>query len=61
MADQTVRVTNLPNTDSGSPQRVAYDLLLIILRANEGRRTKDAVLDLYSECLQATLDRRLRT
>lgn len=53
MADQTVRVSNLP--DSGSPERVAKDLLNLI-RANQSGKytTKDSILDLYAECLNAT-------
>lgn len=52
-----VRVTNLP--DSGSPERVAYDLMTYISRnghkrQNESVSIKDHVLDLYAECLRAT-------
>lgn len=53
MADQSMRVTNFP--DSGSPERVAYDLLKMVF-SHEGRQKmpRDEILDLYAECLYAT-------
>jgi hypothetical protein len=56
MADQTVRISNLP--DSGSPARVAYDLWYILRGKLEAKASKSediaAQLDLYAECLDAT-------
>ena len=55
MADQSMRITNLPDFDSGSPQRVALDLLKII-HSHEGRQAmkREDILDLYAHCLHAT-------
>lgn len=54
MAD-AVRITNLP--DSGSPERVAYDLWLALRHNFNDRSTpQDTVriqLALYSQCLNA--------
>lgn len=59
MADD-VRITNLP--DSGSPARVAFDLLLFLNRsgvnAPAGQDRRAFVLDLYAECLNATAGHR---
>lgn len=55
MADQTVRIANMP--ESGSPARVAYDLYIGLRPARaEGTPFEDrkkAMLDLYAECLEA--------
>ncbi len=53
MADQSMRITNLP--DSGSPERVALELAGRIKTFSPGGSfaTKDAFLDLYAECLRA--------
>lgn len=52
MADQTVRV------DSGSPERIAFELFERILVAEPLTGDRDArakvVLDLYAECLTTT-------
>lgn len=59
MSDERVRITNFP--DSGSAERVAYDLMqYIISYADEfgETRTRDKILDLYAACLDATHDRR---
>lgn len=52
MADTSTRITNLP--DSGSPERVAFDLLKMVF-VHEGRQkqTRDQILDLYAECIYA--------
>lgn len=58
MADQTVKISNLP--DSGSPERVAYDLWND-LRALSNKKTADETfsdyaarrLALYAQCLNA--------
>jgi hypothetical protein len=56
MAEQDVRVRNLP--DSGSPERVAYDLWRFMKGPFEKGESKEAqkrqLLDLYAECLEAT-------
>lgn len=56
MADQSVRVTNLP--DSGSPARVAFDLMNRIAAAepNEKRQPDPRAyfLNLYKECRAVT-------
>ena len=52
MADQTVRIENLP--DSGSPEAVAFELWKF-LRTNTG--TPEQQLDFYSKCLAATTTR----
>ena len=55
MADQSVRITNLP--DSGSHERVAYDLWST-LRHNlpnaEGKEAIEQMLTLYVACRAAT-------
>ena len=53
MADSSTRITNMP--DGGSPERVAFDLMQIV-RVNEGngKMTRTAILDLYTQCLDAT-------
>lgn len=53
MADSSTRVTNFP--DSGSAERVAFDLMSRIAM-HEGNRklTRDEALDLYADCLYAT-------
>ncbi|MEA1015598.1 hypothetical protein [Sphingosinicella sp. LY1275] len=50
MADTSMRITNFP--DSGSPERVALDLLKMVF-SHEGRQkmARDDILDLYAECL----------
>lgn len=54
MADQTVRVTNLP--DSGSPARVAYDLAMrIAAQENYGKsgatpNARAYYLELFKAC-----------
>jgi len=55
MADQTVRVQGFP--DSGSPQRVAYDLTVRISN-KDGISGRKELLDLYAECLRATQGQR---
>jgi hypothetical protein len=56
MADQSVRVTNFP--DSGSRERVAYDLWnrLRDLISHEGTGPERVALqlELYRQCLEAT-------
>lgn len=57
MADQTVKITNLP--DSGSTTRVAYDLYLqnrvtLPKPAGDGLAQIKQHLALYRACLQAT-------
>jgi hypothetical protein len=50
MADD-VRITNLP--DSGSPERVAYDLAFLILRtASPVDYSQTRVLDTFADCLK---------
>lgn len=62
MADQSVKITNLP--DSGSPQRVAYDLANRIWHAEHqpGSGTvqgfRSQFLDLFAECLDASVGAR---
>lgn len=55
MADQSVRIANLP--DSGSPQRVALELANTIKYAEHGTSAPPSprkyMLDLYAECLSA--------
>ena len=55
MASESVSVTNWP--DSGSPERVAFDLMKWLrntVKTGETEAAKDAYLDLYAECLRAT-------
>lgn len=52
MADQTVRIENMP--DSGSPEAVALVLWRMLRTAEPD---VDAQLDLYSKCLAATTTR----
>ena len=59
MADKTVRIENMPQPqDSGSPERVAYDLWRYMKkpfeRAENAVTQKNQLLDLYAECLRAT-------
>lgn len=57
MADQSVSVTNLP--DSGSKEAVALRLLNVVKQANVGvYKSKDEILDLYAECLVAVSGQR---
>jgi hypothetical protein len=53
MADQSILVTNMP--DSGSPQRVAFDLMKEVIYRDETKeyKNKDEILVLYTECLKA--------
>jgi hypothetical protein len=58
MADQPVSVTNLP--DSGSPSRVAFDLMSRIAHAESiarGNRppdnARDYFIELFKECRKA--------
>jgi hypothetical protein len=54
MPDQPVRITNLP--DSGSPERVAYDLWVALrgsLPEAKGIPRITTALALYSQCLNA--------
>lgn len=54
MAD-SVNVANFP--DSGSPARVAYDLMVYLQRSGvttpQGQDKTTFVLNLYAECLKA--------
>lgn len=56
MADTSTRITNL--SEGGSPERVAFDMFKYLRNlapdANEKSARKDALLDLYAECLYAT-------
>lgn len=55
MADQSIRLTNIP--PALAKERVAYDLYLDIVRAEQsesGKRTRKYLLDLYAECLHTT-------
>ena len=55
MADQSVKITNLP--DSGSPEMVAFKLYGSMLYALPEKSGIDAInqrLDLYATCLDAT-------
>ncbi len=56
MAEASTRITNLP--DGGSAERVAFDLFkymrVLAPDANDKAAKKDALLDLYAECLHAT-------
>lgn len=51
-----VKIANLP--DSGSPERVAFDLMKWLQNTVDKSAGKEALkaayLDLYAECLQAT-------
>lgn len=59
MAD-SVNVANFP--DSGSPARVAFDLMKYMqhsgIKTSEGQDKRKFILDLYAECLNAAQDRR---
>lgn len=52
MADQSIRITNLP--DGGSPERVAYDLTVLILNSAEAatgaKARAEQVLSVYAAC-----------
>lgn len=51
MADQTVKIEG----DSGSAAKVAYDLMTYIRTAPSNEtKTRQEILDLYAECLEAT-------
>ena len=54
MADQDVRIRNMP--DSGSPERVAYDLYVYLRPSHQDGQSheerKKQVLDLYADCLK---------
>lgn len=55
MADQSVRITNLP--DAATRESVAYDLWNSIrsnLSKKEGAERIDQLLALYAECRKAT-------
>lgn len=52
MANDSVRVSNMP--DSGSAERVAFDLLGKVMYAeNRDDADRAHILDLYAECLYA--------
>jgi hypothetical protein len=54
MADQDIRIRNMP--DSGSQERVAYDLYMHLRpSARDGQsfdERKMQILDLYADCLK---------
>lgn len=54
MADQSMKITNMP--DSGSHQRVAFDLMKEIRYDDDNvtYKTKKELLTLYVDCLKAT-------
>ncbi len=54
MVDQNVKIANIP--DSGSPERVALDLLGMCINQEkwDAFQTRAPILDLYAECLKAT-------
>lgn len=56
MADQTVRVLG----DSGSPERVAFDLMekIMFKDKNGSYITKQEIIDLYVDCLWAARQNR---
>jgi hypothetical protein len=56
MADTNTRITGLP--DSGSPQRVAFDLMVRIYNNEGGPLDRRDTLDLYAQCLDAATGRR---
>jgi hypothetical protein len=59
MADQRTMITNLP--DSGSAEHVAFELMKYIqYKTNPEITAKDAILDLYTECLDAAKHHRGR-
>ena len=61
MADQTVKISNLP--DKGSREAVAFDLAKYIREAEWSERqtfSRDEFLDLYSDCLHVTSGYRLK-
>ena len=45
-------------TGEGSPEYVAYKLLFEVAKAENGLKTREAILDCYAECLLATRGRR---
>lgn len=53
MADQTVRITNLP--ESSAIERVAFDLMekIIFKDKSEKFETKKEIINLYVDCLSA--------
>lgn len=53
MADQSIKVANMP--DSGSPQRVALELTRLCMDQEgwEAFKTRGSILDLYTECFRA--------
>ncbi len=57
MADQSVNVANFP--DSGSPERVAFNLMdrIMFRDKDEQYKTKDEIINLYVDCLWATKSR----
>ncbi len=65
MADQTVHLTNIP--DSGSPQRIAYELYVFLRKASKGQDGEafaamaERHLRLYEQCLSATKGERIDT
>jgi len=57
VADQTVKI----ESDSGSPPRVAYDLMKYVTTYSSDKSTtltKDEILDLYSECYRVAWGQR---
>lgn len=58
MADQAVRVTNLPQVpDSGSVARVALDMTKYLInyapKSENNEERVNAILDLYADCYHA--------
>lgn len=53
MATETVRVENWPDNESGSPARVAYDLMRYLRQLEPKATTRAQYLDLYKECYAA--------
>jgi hypothetical protein len=52
MASDSMRITSFP--DSGSPERVAFDLMKWLQNVEPKPKSKDEWLDFYAQCLRAT-------
>jgi hypothetical protein len=53
MATETVRIENMPDNSTGSPARVAYDLMRYVRQLEPKVSTRAEYLDLFKECLVA--------
>ena len=58
MADKSVRVENFPKDTPGSEAAVAFEMMKYLRATEPVARSRAEYLDLYKECLIATMGHR---